>query len=316
MATATVATVAIIDAPGLPAARRLALALQYSGLRRALSSACRRARVPTAGLRILIKPELTGFAPESPAATDPRLVELLIDYLHDAGYPQVAVCSAGDSSAVWAENRGVLALADLSGYRFVTPRGRGYDVLDLSEDLRPVDFPPGALLAGSQLAAAWLDAHFRIVFAKNRTDQAEGYSLCVESLLGVLPLVDKDYQYRLRRSPGEVVAELLSRAPPQFALIDAILSAHGSGGAQTPRPINTDCIIAASDVQLADYVGALKMGVDPAVSRINATVRQRLPPPSKYSIHGELTVYPGWRNAHPLLLESTRRRDHRPPRAG
>src|SRR6185295_8972961 len=49
--------------------------------------------------------------------------------------------------------------------------------------------------------------------------------------------------------------------------------------------------------------------VDPAVSRINATVRQRLPPPSKYSIHGELTVYPGWRNAHPLLLESTRRRD-------
>src|SRR6185295_16711809 len=128
MATTTVATVAIIDAPGLPAARRLAQALRYSGLRRALGSACRRARVPAAGLRILIKPELTGFAPESPAATDPRLVELLIDYLHDAGYPQVAVCSAGDSSAVWAENRGVLALADLSGYRFVTPQGRDYDV--------------------------------------------------------------------------------------------------------------------------------------------------------------------------------------------
>src|SRR5262245_42528091 len=147
------ATVAIADAPGLSAADRLSAALRHSGFRRALTAGCRRARVPAAGLRILIKPDLTGFSASSPAATDPRLVELLIDYLHDAGYRQVAVAGTADSSSVWAENRGVLALADLTGYRFTTDAGRAYDVIDLSEDLRPADFPAGALLAGSSLAA-------------------------------------------------------------------------------------------------------------------------------------------------------------------
>jgi uncharacterized protein (DUF362 family) len=234
---------------------------------------------------------------------------LLVDYLHDAGYRQVAVAASADSSSVWAENRGVLALADLSGYRFTTDSGRAYDVIDLSDDLRSAEFPPGALLAGSQLAAPWLDAHFRIVFAKNRTDQAEGYSLCVESLLGILPLSDKDYHYRLRCAPGEVVAELLGLVPPQFALIDALVSSHGNGGAQAPRAISTDCVIAATDAQLADYIAALKMGLDPDTSRINSTVRRRRPLPAEYSIHGDLKVYPGWRNPHPLLVESTRHRD-------
>ena len=283
--------------------------MKSAGLFRALGATRRRAAVTSADLRIVIKPDLTAFAADSAAATDPRLVELLIDLLHDAGYTRVAVVSSADSSAVWAENRGVLALADLSGYRFITARERPYDVLDLSEDLEGANFPAGALLASSQLSRSWLDAHFRIVFAKNRTDQAEGYSLCLESLLGVLPLVDKDYFYRLRSAPGEVVAELLARTPVQFALIDAVVSAHGSGGAQAPRALATQCIIAATDVQIADHVGALKMGLDPDVSRISSIVRRRIGRPRKFIVQGDLGVYAGWRNAHPLLVESTRQRD-------
>jgi hypothetical protein len=38
----------------------------------------------------------------------------------------------------------------------------------------------------------WLDADFRIVFSKNRADETTGYARCLETLLGVLPLLDKD----------------------------------------------------------------------------------------------------------------------------
>src|SRR5437879_258774 len=56
-------------------------------------------------VQIVIKPELGGFALDSPAATSPRLIEELIDLLHDRSYERVAVVAAPDSSTLWVENR-------------------------------------------------------------------------------------------------------------------------------------------------------------------------------------------------------------------
>lgn len=78
----------------------------------------------------------------------------------------------------------------------------------------------------------WADADFRIVFARNKTDDHSGYALCLESLLGVLALEDKDYLYRHRSDRAAVVCEILRYAPPHAAIIDATVSAHGSGGGQ------------------------------------------------------------------------------------
>jgi hypothetical protein len=102
---------------------------------------------------------------------------------------------------------------------------------------------------------------------------------------------------------------LLRATPLHFAIIDAVVRAHGSGAARAPRPIETNCIIAATDVQLADHIGALKMGADPAISRIWSAVTARRPMPKKYSLHGELRVYPGWRNVNPVLVDSARKRN-------
>jgi hypothetical protein len=131
-------------------------------------------------------------------------------------------------------------------------------------------------------------------------------------VLGALPLADKDYHYRGRLDPGDVVAELLHRTPVHFALIDAEASAHGSGGARAPKSTNTYCIIASSDVRLADYVGALKMGLDPDASPLSARVRKALGMPAQYTIDGDLRAYAGWTNAHPLVVDSTSRRDASP----
>lgn len=287
----------------------LSRALEAGGLWDLLADACRRLSRTSSDLRVAIKPDLSAFEAGSPAATDPRLVEALIDSLHDRGFVQVAVVASADSSSIWAENRTPLALADLLGYRFTTPRKRAYDILDPADDPVAADAPPGSLLQASPLSRPWLEADVRILFSKNKTDEADGFALTLDSLLGVLALDDKDYYYRQRFDPGLVVLELLALAPPHFALIDAIVSCHGSGGTRAPQPVRTGTLIASPSAPLIDFVGALKMGVDPNVSRVARTVLKSLGLPKRYRIDGNLAVYEGWRPVHPVVVDAVRARD-------
>jgi len=262
--------------------------------------------------RIVVLPQLGGFSVGSPLATAPSLVETLIDLLHDRGFTDVAVAGSMDSSAQWAANRELYALADLLGYRFVTPRGRAYDLVDLADDMDEAAFPLGSALHGSGLSRAWRDADIRIVFGKNRTDEESGYALCLDTLLDALPLPDKTLHYRRRRNPGDVIAALLDAAPVHLALIDAVTSTHGAGGARAPVPLETGVVIAASDIVLADYIGALKMGLDPAVSPFLARVLKTRPLPPRYHVSGELLPYPGWRNVPVALHRATQARTTAP----
>jgi hypothetical protein len=87
---------------------------------------------------VLIKPDLTGHAEGSAAATSPRLVEALIDLLHERGCGEVAVAAAADASGAWLENREPPVAAELLGYGYVTPGGRAYEVLDWPATPSPV----------------------------------------------------------------------------------------------------------------------------------------------------------------------------------
>jgi uncharacterized protein (DUF362 family) len=258
-------------------------------------------------IKIFVKPELAGFEPGCPLATNPRLIEDLVDLLHDRGFTNVAVGSSADAATRWAENRDVFALCDLLGYRFVTAKGRVYEISDLTENLIEDVFPTGSSLRSSLIASAWVDADFRIVFAKCKTDDAEGYSLCLDSVIGILPEADKDLHYKRARSIGEVIRDVLSSCPVNFALIDAIVGSHGGGGQCSPKAIVTNAIIASSNIVLADYACALKMGIDPFISRTFRTV-SRTWPLSRYEIKGSLQVFEGWKNVTPIIQSSRRYR--------
>jgi uncharacterized protein (DUF362 family) len=299
--------VAIVDDRWLTPNDKLAASLDRVGFWDKLDVA-NVGRDATAPIRLVIKPELSGFKVASPSITDPALVEALIDLLHDHGATDVAVVGTSDSSALWAENRELLALSDLLGYRFITPKGRSYDIIDLADVPDEVAFPIGSALHEGGLSRVWLDADIRIVFTKNRTDEASGYALCLDTLIGVLPLIDKDLHYRQRRHPGDVVAALLTVAPVQLCLIDAIVGAHGAGGRRTPQPINTDTMIAASDIVLADYIGALKMGLDPATSPTFARAVRTHPLPTRYIVSGPLGPYADWMNVPVQVIRTTQMR--------
>lgn len=254
--------------------------------------------------RAVILPAMDALSAGSPVATDPQLVEHLADILYDAGCTEVAIGGTRDSTALWLDNRDPFILADMLGYRYETPLGRPYDVIDLAEDLVECPFPPTGSLAGSMVARAWIEADLRIVFASNRTDLADGYALCLSTLLGALPLTDKDYQYRLRRDRGAVTTALNAAAPAHFAFIDAVRSAHGPGGAIAPRAIATDTMIASPSAALADYHGALLMGLDPFVSRAAQQVLRTPGLLASAKLVGPLDPYPGWINIQPLQREA------------
>jgi len=304
MPEADARAVAIVDDDGLSAAGKLAAALDRAGLwtllRRKRSLHGRRE------LDIVIRPELSAFSAGSPTATDPALVEALIDALHDAGYANVAVVGAADSSALWADNRELYALTDLLGYRYVTPKQRPYDIVDLADEQVEAAFGVAGALHGCTISRRWLQADLRIVFSKSRTDEAAGYALCLDTLIGVLPLIDQDLHYRRRRRPGDVVAALLDAAPVEFCLIDAIVAAHGPSGRRAPLAIQTGTIIAATDIVLADDIGARKMGLDPKVSQTFARAARTHPLPQRYIVAGSLDPYVGWDNVPPVSLQAAR----------
>ncbi|WGM40653.1 hypothetical protein AMEJIAPC_03600 [Caulobacter sp. NIBR1757] len=295
----------VVQDPRASGAELLDRAIALSGFRTTAAALIAHALEATGDCAAIVVPALDAYAAGSPAATDPALVEHLLDLLFDLGATSADVGSTRGTAAVWLENRDVFVAADLLGYRYETPRGRPYDVIDLAEDAEPGAFPLTSPLAGAGLSRRWREAGLRLVFSANRTDEDDGYALCLATLASVLPQVDKDYHYRHRRDPGAVVAALAAAAPPHFAFIDAVVSGHGSGGGRDPRALRTGAVIGASTPALADYLGALKMGLDPFVSTLAApSLRQARQAPGLRML-GPLEPYEGWVNVDPALLAST-----------
>jgi uncharacterized protein (DUF362 family) len=290
----------------------LANALNQAGFWDCLDTTLQETGVEPEDFSILITPDFACLDPSTPTGTDPALVEGVIDLLGDRGYTNIAMGASPDSSGQWLENRDVMVVADMVGYRFMTNAGYSYDVVDLSEDLVSVPFPEDSVLHGTELARPWVGAHFRINFPKNKTHEEFFYALGLHNLLNVLPLANKQFHYRVRLKPWDVALAVLQQTPPQFTIIDAIVSSHGQAGGQVPHPLDTQTIIAGQHPLLTDWVGAIKMGLDPFASRINGKALATLGLPEPHHIIGDLTPYEHWENVHPLWAALVQRVNESP----
>ena len=269
--------VCVVQRAGAPPAVLLEEALDAAGFWRLLEAR----RGP-----VVIKPDLDFFETVPHGGTEPALVEHLIDLLHDRGRTDVVVGEARNEADAWLHNRDPMVVPDLVGYRFVTPKGRPYEVVDLR--------------AGAMIHERWLNAGCRINFAKNKTHEDCYFALCVHNLAGLAPA---------RRVAEDDCLRVLREAPPHFNLIDALTSAHGGAGHRAPRPLATHALIASTDALLADWAGAARMGLDPYASPVNAAALHAIGLPRDHLIDGDLSPYPLWRNVHPVLARSARQRN-------
>lgn len=252
--------------------------------------------------RIVILVSLGGFAVDQASTLPAATVEEFIDVLLLIGPAAVAVASSSDSSSTWAGNRDVYAWAELNGYRYATPAGNTYDIIDLGAEIRDGVFPAASALVDSPAAAAWLDADLRIVFASLKTDAAEGFSGALAALVYALPLPDKTLEYRQRREIGDAIIALLDIAPPHFALIDTRQLAADASAAP-------GLVIASCSALLADLAAGLKLGLDPLASRLVARVAAVRPLAPGYHFNGSLAPLDGFETPTPIEQLRARARE-------
>lgn len=260
-------------------------------------------------VNVLLLVDLGGFSASDRSRLEARAVESLIDLLLANGAATVRIGASADGSHLWAGNRDVHALAELAGYRYQTDAGQPYDIIDLAEDTRDGVFPPGSALAGTPASAAWHDADVRILLSALCTDQAEGFTGALHSLLGALPLADKALHYRQRRSAGDCVAALLDIAPPHFAIIDARTVASGTDGRRNGKPVAANLLIASASPLLADIAAGLKLGIDPLRSPLVAAVAKAHPLPPAHRFDGSLAVLDDLETPSPWATHLAQARD-------
>jgi uncharacterized protein (DUF362 family) len=290
----------------------LEITLEKSGFWDYLNRASEQSPSNRKALRILIKPDMEFYDFRASTGTDPRLIEHLIDILFVNGYENVIVADGLSSSDNWLDNRSVMVLADLAGYRYETEQGHSYEIVDLGEDLVEYEFPEGSILKGAILSETWIKADFRISFAKNKTDEENRYALGVQNVMGVFPLRDKTLQLGNSLKAEDVCVDLLKHTEIHFAIIDALVSNHGSIGSREVNPLDTGTIIASRSLLLADWIAALKMGLDPYTSKLNAAALRAIGLPKQYEISGNLDPYDGWKNVPLLLADVVQKRNESP----
>jgi uncharacterized protein (DUF362 family) len=305
--TVTICTNAEVGINGL-----LEQTLQQSKLFNAIEAKRKISKLSKENFLILIKPDFEFYELNATTGISTQLIEHLILLLAKKGYTKIIIADGEQASGGWLENRDLLVLADLAGYQYEIEDGISYKIESLSENLADAEFEGTSVLKDEQLSMHWLEANFRIVLAKNKTDEEFYYSLCLKNLIGILPQKAKQYHYYFRLRPEEVAAALLQRNEVDFCIIDAYESNHGMQGTRHSKSLLTHTFIAGNNVLLVDWVGALKMGLDPYCSSINNYSLKNIGLPSVYRINGDLTTYQNWQNVPKLLAESTQARNKNP----
>ena len=269
-------------------------------------------KVAKEDFQIIIKPDLEFYELNGTTGVTTEVSEHLVFLLAEQGYKNCVLADGEQASGTWLENRDVLVLADLLGYSYATKNNTPYKIESLSDNLQDAGFDATSVLKDEKLSAHWLNANFRIILSKNKTDEEFYYSLCLKNLIEILPLKDKQYHYYFRLSHQEVAAAMLQRSEVDFCIIDAFDSNHGIQGTRYSNSLPTRTFIAGNNLLLTDWVAALKMGLDPYVSLINSYSLKKIGLPLVYKIHGDLSVYENWQNVPKALSESTAARNKNP----
>jgi uncharacterized protein (DUF362 family) len=258
--------------------------------------------------RIVIKSNfmMTYHKRDCTTYTDPELVEYLIDQLYGAGYTNLTIVETQNTYSSYFKNRDVISVAKYVGYS-IDEKGRAsdgkYSIVDLTEDAESYDYK-GSL--GKHLAAlTWVDADFRISFAKNKTHPFCYFTLTIKNIYGTLPAQNKYLEYHKKREFDWPTIESLKHFPVHFGFIDAWISGDGQLGVIADiTPEQTKTIIGGEKLVAVDHLGAKLMDLDPCVSGFHKMAVQEFGnPEGRVKVISNIAQYDDWENVHMVLPE-------------
>jgi len=281
-------------------------ALEESGFKDVLDRRFRESGKDAKDFRVVIKPNFMFMHSKADVSTytDPALVEALIDKIvGEYHYPNVAIVEAQSTLGNYYANRDVLSVAKYVGYT-----AKNYRIADLT--LEKVDFDYGGRLGHHPAGKTWMEADFRVSFAKNKTHVFFDYTLTLKNIYGTLPMQNKLQEYHTHRAYDWPTILSMKHFPVHFGIIDAFISADGDFGVITdPHPKHTNTMIAGESLIAVDAVGASKMGLDPDDPQIGRFMGLAVeafgkPDPIVVVGGGDRSVYDGWVKVNRLFIDS------------
>jgi hypothetical protein len=233
---------------------------------------------------------------------DPRLVRHLFSELLDHGFRILRVVEVRNELSRYLTGRSVKQVGKALGFDESC-----YELRDLADELAPVDLGTAGRRATGRL---WKSADFRIVFAKNRTDEAFGPALALWNVWRTLATPTDLIALEYGIDPGEFALAMLEKLPIHFSMIDSTCARDGSpgnvfpyealrdgegpaiDGAQIHRP---GTVIAGTDLLAVEAAGQRMQGLDPTLDpiflkRLRKATGWR--PPAE--VDG-LPTFPGWK---------------------
>jgi hypothetical protein len=241
---------------------------------------------------------------------DPKLVAQLFNGLLDRGFRILRVVETRNELSRYLANRSVKQVGNALGFDESC-----YELRDLAEELVPVELATGKRPTGRY----WKQADFRIVFAKNRTDEHWGPALVLWNLWHVMATPPEILSLEYGLDPGEIALTLLEKLPVHFALIDAVHSRDGAPGGLFPYetlkaadPAAPDAaqlhrlgtIVAGSEPLAVEAAGHKLQGLDPLADPIALRAfRKKTAWKAPNEVDG-LPTFPGWKGVGNRIREA------------
>lgn len=266
-------------------------------------------------LKIAVKPNASMFVrrDDDGVTTDPLLVLALVERLHEKGFSNISVVESSNAYELTFSERNpvtVMTAMGLNGgvHSYVSARpsttahvadknGRllPYELVDLGADTTEIDaedMPNGTL----KLATAWLEADFRISFAKFKTHVYGGFTLLVKNTYGCLPEVDKMWHYHKPTGCAKPTIVQLKKCPVHFNILDGIIAADGWMGVKWDRaiPKRPGFILAGRNIVETERVACRVMGVDIERSLMTGEALEFLEEPTE--LDGDIRPLENWSN--------------------
>jgi uncharacterized protein (DUF362 family) len=251
-----------------PAARREALVsivrrteysqALYGDLRRVLAEHCRKDGLNVRGKRVLLKPNLVEFDPDSPINTHPLLVHAALEAFRELG----AEVSIGEGPG---HRRNTLDMAEAAGYFETIPRFEQiFTDLNLGRVAEIRLARPRSRLQSIYLAQPAMSCDLLVSMPKMKTHHWVGATLSMKNLFGIVPGGVYGWPKNILHWAGipGCIADLYHTMPRGFAIVDGIIGMEGNGPIQG-RPRQAGVVVAGRDLAAVDAVCCQIMGIDP-----------------------------------------------------
>ena len=226
----------------------------YGEIRRVLAEHRLRVR----GKRVVLKPNLIEFEPDSPIHTHPLLVHAAFEAFRALGAEVLIAEGPG-------HRRNTLDLADAAGYFQTIPHFEDF-FIDLNLDrVAQVRFKqPRSRLQSLYLAQASLSCDLLVSMPKMKTHHWAGATLSMKNLFGVVPGGVYGWPKNVLHWAGinECIVDLYHALPKHFAIVDGIVGMEGNGPIQGVAK-RAGVVVAGCDLAAVDATCCQIMSIDP-----------------------------------------------------